>query len=162
VVGEITQKYFITNGIIIGCLFVVLLIIQFTNLSTKQNTIVPANVVLMVEMVYSFSFYVLVIVMLRELEGRVRKIIWRYFYYYMIYASTIFLRNSFSISAEVHIHDPAFEEVNWAFYPVDTICSGVTLMVIALFLREIKFSPYKASKRTPKSSTASKGSSSTP
>jgi len=161
--GEITQKYFLTNGIIIGILIVVLLVIQGILNDNGREAIVPTNVVLLVVTVYSFSFYMLVVVVLRNLEGRVRKIMWRYFFYYMIYASTIFIRNSFSITSDVHFHEPAYQEISWAFYPVDTICAGVTLMVIALFLREIKFSPHKSSsaKSTPKEESTSKGSSST-
>jgi len=147
--GEITHKYFLTNGIIISILFIVLLITEFV----YTRPIISSNTILFVVMIYSFSFYVLVIIVLRNLKGRVQKIMWRYFIY-VVYATTvIFIRNFFTIFSYVNAYDPEYINITWGSYTVDSICAGVTLAVVALFLREIKFSPHAP---TPKESSVQK------
>jgi len=137
--GKFTVRYFYVNGVIMGILFVILVV---TTLTTNEDVnVIASDVILFAVTIYSFCFYLLVIHVLRGLEGRVKRVISRYFWYYCLYAVAIFFRNSFLIGGALTQDNPALIEVSFSNFPVDTISAGVTLMVVALFLKEIKFVP---------------------
>jgi len=129
---QITRKYFYANGIVIACIIVVLLITEFAG----PNPVISSSVIIL-ETIYSVFFYLFVIVVMRNEEGRVEKILWRYFYYYCFYAVTIFVRNAVEITVT---NTQPYTQVWWANYPTDTILAGVTLAVVSMFLRDIKLS----------------------
>jgi len=148
VTEEMTRKYFYANGIVLACIIIVLLITEFVG----PNPIISTNVLIILETVYSLFFYVFVIVVMRNEEGRVEKILWRYFSYYCFYAVTLFVRNAVEITSAFYA---PYTQVWWAIYPTDTILAGVTLMVVSMFLRDIKLSTnhQRQSKSTTKGSS---------
>jgi len=134
--GKFSPRYFYINGIMITCMFVILLIAALT--ANEDASVIITDSILTAITIYSFCFYLVVIHVLQNLEERVRKIIRRYFAYYCIYAVAILFRNAFLIGAALTQDNPALMEISFANFPVDTICAGVTLVVVTLFLKDIK------------------------
>jgi len=148
VAGHMTKRYFFANGIILAIMFVILVITAFA----ASNVVISSCTILLIESLYGFSFYLLVIFVLREMEGRAMKIIWRFFYYYTVYAITICFRLSFLLVAVMYID--VMVDLAWATFPLDAISEGVQLLVVALFLREIKFTSKKKSTKVSSASTS--------
>jgi len=143
--GKFTKRYFYINGIVMLCMFVAIMVSAIA--SNEDQSVIITNVFLYAIVTYSLCFYLVVIHVLRTLEGRVRKIIRRYFGYYSIYALAMYFRNSFLIGGALTQANPALMEISFANFPVDTINAGVTLMVVVLFLKEIKFAPASEEKK---------------
>jgi len=150
--GYITVKFFVLNGIVVACFCIVALLAILLDHLTQQTS---TDVILLLEYFYGFFFHVLVLYKLHDMEGRVQKVIRRFFSYYCVYGVIIIIRNS----TILYYENVKFTYLGaWNEYWTAAAFASVQCTVIILYLRDIKFTT-KEKNKSGSSKGSSKGSS---
>jgi hypothetical protein len=135
-IGSVTKKYFIGNGAILT-IFTLLTIIIYISLDGEDKF--WSNVVLMVQLLYTLSFYVLTIKTLSNLkDNKIVKVLTKYLFYYAGYVIILFIR--FGLSTQ-YIMNPNVSLVYISI--IENVMTGYSLLIISVFLRLLKFSKKK-------------------
>jgi len=131
-VSEVSLKYFLVNYGVIAGFFIIIFILCFYE-------VVWINLVLLLEILYTFIIFIVSIYTLREVRHRVRRVLFRFFIYFSVYAFVTFVRNIFTMYYSNHPNNSNTIE-NDAFIIVDVYQNAVLAVVTLLFLKDLKFS----------------------
>jgi len=154
--GNITVTYFILNGIIMAGFFVTS-VLAMTLGGTNQA--VATVIVVMVEYLYGFSFHILVVYKLRDMEGKIQKVMRKFFFYYACYGAFLVIRNSTILYSQAYIHNP---QTIWNDIWVGNVFDCAQVTVVIQYLKDIKFNPKEGKSSGSGSGSGSSKRSTTP
>jgi len=147
----ITDRFFTANFLIIGCLFVVIITFNF---AAPTSLTYWMDLIIILEIVYTMSFYIIVIVSLRQLY-RIQRVLVRFFCYYVVYAIFQVVRCSMVATylSPANQSNPN-PTVTWNEAIADNLTNGFLTVAILLFLRDLKFKPAEKSSSSNSSTPA--------
>jgi len=136
--STVSMKYFVYNYGVIGIFFVVIFGLIVSQVAAVSDFI---NIVLIMEILYTLGVFVFTIYTLREMRTRVRKILYRFFMYFVFYATSLIVKASYTFYMTYNSangYSPPAIVVD-AFIIVDMSYNACLTVVIILFLKELKF-----------------------
>jgi len=144
--SEISVKYFLYNY---GIIFLFFVVIFSLALASSQWI----NIILILEVIYTFNVFLLTIYTLRDIRSRVKRVLLRYFTYFSFYMITLIARASLAFFLRYNPRVIKTHVQADGYQIVDTVHNANLTMMIVLFLKELKFGKKEGDKSKESSGT---------
>eukprot|EP01124_Arcella_intermedia_P028756 TRINITY_DN5923_c0_g1_i1.p1 TRINITY_DN5923_c0_g1~~TRINITY_DN5923_c0_g1_i1.p1 ORF type:complete len:288 (-),score=46.05 TRINITY_DN5923_c0_g1_i1:7-870(-) len=132
---HVTKVYFKANLIIIAVFFVVTLVFNFLG----QDYIYITDIIVIIAIIYAVLFYIVAMRAVFRLEhAKIKRVLVKFFIYYMVYAVTQIVRCCVVVYSIMHPPDPHHIQALWGVVVMDAIMNAVLTIVIVLFLKDFK------------------------